>query len=70
MVKIAKKNVLKTKELKFKKKRYFKNQLKKTKFSYLFFYFANFIHPSKRQKMFDKIFKGLNWGGIPFFLKK
>ena len=62
MVKIMKKNVLKTKELKFKK-----DILESTlKQNLTTFFTLQFIHPSKRQKMFDKIFKGLNWW-LPFF---
>ena len=65
MVKIAKK-CIKDKELKFKKDIL---RINLNKFSYLFFYFA--IYTSiKKTKMFDKIFKGLNWGGGFLFLKK
>ena len=34
------------------------------------FYTVQFIHPSKRQTLFDKIFKSLNWGGAFIYFEK
>ena len=34
------------------------------------FYTIQFIHPSKRQKIFNKIYKSLNWGGAFIFFEK
>ncbi len=34
------------------------------------FYTIQFISPKKRQKIINKIYKGLNWGGAFFFLEK
>jgi len=34
------------------------------------FYTIQFIHPSLRQKLFNKIFKSLNWGGGFLFFEK
>ena len=34
------------------------------------FYTIQFISPKKRQKLIDKIFHGLNWGGAFFFVEK
>ena len=34
------------------------------------FYTMQFIHVSKRQKLINKIFKGLNWGGALFMVEK
>lgn len=34
------------------------------------FYTMQFIHPSKRQDIFNKIFKQLNWGGAFIFFEK
>ena len=34
------------------------------------FYTMQFIHTSKRQKIINKIFKGLNWGGAFFMVEK
>ena len=33
-------------------------------------YTIQFISPSRRQTVFDKIYKNLNWGGSFFYLKK
>ena len=34
------------------------------------FYTIQFIHPSKRQNIFNKIYKSLNWGGGFLFFEK
>jgi tRNA (cmo5U34)-methyltransferase len=34
------------------------------------FYTIQFISPVNRQKLIDKIFKSLNWGGAFFFVEK
>ena len=34
------------------------------------FYTIQFISPKKRQKLINKIYKGLNWGGAFFFIEK
>ena len=34
------------------------------------FYTIQFIHPSRRQAIFNKIFKSLNWGGAFIFFEK
>ncbi len=34
------------------------------------FYTIQFISPKKRQKLFDKIYNGLNWGGAFFLIEK
>ena len=69
MVKIAKKKCNKDKRIKIQKKDILRINLKKQNLVTSFFT-LQFIHPSKRQKMFDKIFKGLNWGGGFLFFEK
>lgn len=34
------------------------------------FYTIQFIHPKFRQKLIDKVYKSLNWGGAFFFVEK
>jgi tRNA (cmo5U34)-methyltransferase len=69
MVKAAKKNNHKFKNIKIELKDIYKANLKKSDFI-TSFYTVQFIHPSKRQKIFNKIFKELNWGGGFLFFEK
>lgn len=69
MVKAAKKNNHKFKNIKIELKDIYKTNLKKSDFI-TSFYTVQFIHPSKRQKIFNKIFKELNWGGGFLFFEK
>ena len=64
MIKLAKKNISKKKNIKisFLKKDIKTAQLKKSNLI-ISFYTIQFIHPSHRQKIFNKIYKSLNFGG-------
>ena len=47
------------------------NKIKFQKIDFITSYYTlQFVNPSKRQEIFDKIFKGLNWGGGFLFFEK
>jgi tRNA (cmo5U34)-methyltransferase len=69
MVKIAKKNCINYSQIKILKKDILNIELKELNYITSFFT-IQFIHPSKRQKLFDKIYKGLKWGGGFLFFEK
>ena len=69
MCKIAKKNNKNNSNVKILNKNI--NNVKFKKSSLITsFYTVQFIHPSKRQVLFDKIFKTLNWGGAFIYFEK
>ena len=69
MCKIAKKNNRNNRNVKILNKNI--NSVKFEKSSLITsFYTIQFIHPSKRQVLFDKIFKTLNWGGAFIYFEK
>ena len=69
MCKIAKKNTSKFHNVKI-----INSQIEKLKFKNAAFitsyYTIQFLHPSTRQKVFDRIFKSLNWGVLFYFFEK
>ena len=65
MIKVAKKN----KNIKFFNKDITKTKMNKADFI-LSLYTIQFIQPKERQKIFDKIYKSLNWGGGLFLCEK
>ena len=71
MYSFAKKNI-KRKEIKNIK--LFNSDLKKIKLNksnYIISYYTmQFVHPSYRQNIFDKIYKSLNWGGAFIIFEK
>ena len=71
MYSFAKKNI---KSKKIKNVRILNSDIKKVKFKksnlIISYYTMQFIHPSHRQKIFDKIFKSLNWGGAFIIFEK
>ena len=71
MYSLAKKNVKKTK---IKNIKIYNSDIKKVKLKksnlIISYYTMQFIHPSHRQKVFDKIFKSLNWGGAFIIFEK
>jgi len=69
MVESAKKNNYKFKNVKNEFKDIIKADFKKSDYI-TSFYTVQFIHPSKRQKIFNKIYKELNWGGGFLFFEK
>ena len=69
MVKIAKKRCKKYSSVKIFKEDILKIKFKKLNFVTSFFT-IQFIHPSKRQKLFNNIYKGLEWGGGFLFFEK
>ena len=71
MIKLAKKNILKKKNIKisFLKKDINTFKLKKSNLI-TSFYTIQFIHPSLRQKIFNKIYKALNFGGAFVIFEK
>lgn len=71
MIKIAKKNKIKNNKIKtsFLKKDIKTYKLKSCNLV-ISFYTMQFIHPSHRQKIFDKIFKALNYGGALIIFEK
>ncbi len=62
MCKIAKKNNSKNKNVKIINDKIENIKLKKNSLT-TSFYTMQFIHPSKRQNIFNKIYKSLEWGG-------
>ena len=62
MCKISKKNNKKNKNVKISNIKIEKLKFKKSALISSF-YTMQFIHPSKRQKIFNNIFKNLQWGG-------
>ena len=69
MVKTAKKNNSKNKKIKILCADI--NKIKFQKIDFITSYYTlQFVNPSKRQEIFDKIFKGLNWGGGFLFFEK
>ena len=69
MCKIAKKNNIQFKNVKILNKKIEKLKLKKASFI-TSYYTIQFLHPSTRQKVFNKIFNSLNWGGGFLFFEK
>ena len=69
MVESARKNNSKFENVKIELKDIIKANLKKSDYI-TSFYTVQFIHPSKRQKIFNKIYKELNWGGGFLFFEK
>ena len=69
MIKIAKKNCKKHSRIKILKKDILKIKLKKLNYITSFFT-IQFIHPSKRQKLINNIYNGLEWGGGFLFFEK
>ena len=69
MIKKAKYNCKKNKKIKLFKADVTKINLKKNNFTTSFFTMS-FIKPAKRQIVFNKIFKSLNWGGGFLFFDK
>lgn len=71
MVKFARKKNFKNKNIKIS---FIKNDIKNYKFKnsnlILSFYTMQFIHPSHRQKIFNKIYKTLNYGGAFIIFEK
>ncbi len=68
MIKFSRKKN-KNKKIDFIHNDIFKVKLKKTDFV-TSFYTIQFIHPSKRQMLFNNIFNSLNWGGGFLFFEK
>ena len=69
MVKIAKKNCKKNSRIKIIKEDILKIKLKNLNYITSFFT-IQFIHPSKRQRLFKNIYNGLEWGGGFLFFEK
>ncbi len=71
MIKIANKNIKKNgiNNIKIKRDNIIKFKLKKNNLI-LSYYTMQFIHPSHRQKIFDKIYNSLNWGGAFIIFEK
>jgi tRNA (cmo5U34)-methyltransferase len=69
MVKIAKKNCSKNSKINIIKEDVLKIKLKNLNYITSFFT-IQFIHPSKRQKLFNNIYNGLEWGGGFLFFEK
>lgn len=69
MVKLAKKNCKIHTKVKIFNKDILKIKLKKINYITSFFT-IQFIHPSKRQKLFENIYNGLEWGGGFLFFEK
>tara|TARA_Y100000768_G_C23928779_1_gene658931 strand:- start:395 stop:1096 length:702 start_codon:yes stop_codon:yes gene_type:complete len=69
MIKIAKKNCKRHSRIKILKKDILKIKLKNLNYITSFFT-IQFIHPSKRQKLFNNIYNGLEWGGGFLFFEK
>ena len=69
MVKIAKKICKKNSRIKIIKEDILKIKLKNLNYITSFFT-IQFIHPSKRQKLFNNIYNGLEWGGGFLFFEK
>tara|TARA_A100000164_G_C21910983_1_gene775622 strand:+ start:1320 stop:2039 length:720 start_codon:yes stop_codon:yes gene_type:complete len=69
MLQIARKKNRKIENVKFIKSNLNKFKFKKCNLISAF-YTIQFIHPSKRQFLIDKIFKNLNWGGGFIFFEK
>ena len=71
MYSLAKKNIKKTKIQNIK---IYNSDIKKIKLKksnlIISYYTMQFIHPSHRQQVFDKIFKSLNWGGAFIIFEK
>jgi len=71
MYSFAKKNI---KRKKIKNIKLFNSDLKKIKFNrsnYIICYYTmQFVHPSYRQNIFNKIYKSLNWGGAFIIFEK
>jgi len=70
MVKAAKKNNKKNKNVKIFNKDIVKNKLPNKLDFISSFFTLSFIKPSHRQNVFNKIFKSLNWGGGFIFFDK
>ena len=56
-------------QIKYLNKNIINYKLKKSDFI-ICFYTLQFIHPKHRQKILDKLFKSLNWGGSLFLVEK
>lgn len=70
MVKTAKKNNKNKKNIKIFNKDIVKNKLPNEIDFISSFFTLGFIKPANRQKVFNKIFKSLNWGGAFIFFDK
>lgn len=69
MTQIAKKNCKKHSRIKIIKENILNIKLKNLNYITSFFT-IQFIHPSKRQKLFNNIYNGLEWGGGFLFFEK
>jgi tRNA (cmo5U34)-methyltransferase len=69
MISFAKKNSKSLKNVKFINASVFSVSLKNSSIISAF-YTIQFIHPSKRQFLINKIYKNLNWGGAFFMVEK
>jgi len=69
MIKLAKVNCKNHKNVKFLNKNLLKVNFKKSDFI-TSYYTIHFTKPSERQKIFDKIYKSLNWGGAFLLFEK
>lgn len=69
MVKLAKERCKKSSKVKIYKEDIVNIKFNKPNFITSFFT-IQFIHPSKRQMLFNKIYKGLQWGGGFLFFEK
>ena len=69
MSNISKKRVVKNKNVKIYNNDLNKINFKKSNLIYSF-YTIQFIHPSKRQKLINKIYDSLKWGGAFVFFEK
>ena len=69
MVSEAKKKCKRFKNIKIKNESILTLPLKKSNFIYAY-YTIQFIHPSVRQNLFNKIYDSLNWGGAFVFFEK
>ena len=69
MIKISKKNNKNFKNVKFLNDNLNKINFLKSNIIYSF-YTIQFIHPSKRQALFNKIYKSLKWGGAFLMFEK
>ena len=69
MINFANKNSNKTKNTKFIKKDILNFKFKKSDLI-ISYYTTQFIKPRDRQKLFNKIYKSLNWGGAFVMFEK
>lgn len=69
MISHAKKNSIKSKSIKFMLSDFFNFKFN-TSSLFLSLFTIQFIHPSKRQELFDKVYSNLEWGGAFIFFEK